>query len=177
MKHAIEKSRWLSIEEEAIKSRHGSVENSQDFEKFCQDGDRRWTTAGQVSFVDATHEMRKADDIQNAVDATKNSAAQLQHCQAGLSGLSPIILSKMTRHRLSGLSPIILLKMMTRHTKEITRILQCGGIGKSDSTSILIEAMQLCVIAHGLKTLRKDGPNGSQKQLRMMVIPTKGDPR
>jgi hypothetical protein len=98
------------------------VENSQDFEKFCQDGDRRWTTAGQVSFVDATHEMRKANDIQNAVDATKNSAAQLQHCQAGLSGLYPIILSKMTRHRLSGLSPIILFKMMTRHTKEITRI-------------------------------------------------------
>ena len=104
MKHAMEKS-WLRIEEETIKSRNESVENFQEFEKVCKEGERQWTSTEKVGFVDSTHEMLKANDIQNAVDATKSVAEQLQNCQAGLSGLSPIILSK-----------------MNRHTREITRI-------------------------------------------------------
>eukprot|EP01036_Dinobryon_divergens_P027679 gene27679-36491_t len=104
MKHAMEKS-WLRIEEETIKSRNESVENFQEFEKVCKEGERKWTSTEKVGFVDSTHEMLKANDIQNAVDATKSVAEQLQNCQAGLSGLSPIILSK-----------------MNRHTREITRI-------------------------------------------------------
>ena len=104
MKHAMEKS-WLRIEEETIKSRNESVENFQEFEKVCKEGERKWPSSEKIGFVDSTHEMLKANDIQNAVDATKSVADQLQNCHAGLSGLSPIILSK-----------------MNRHTREITRI-------------------------------------------------------
>ena len=65
MKHAMEKS-WLRIEEETIKSRNESVENFQEFEKVCKEGERKWPSAEKVGFVDSTHEMLKANDIQNA---------------------------------------------------------------------------------------------------------------